>query len=347
MDVSLSAEQLALRDSVGQVAERFGPRSVRDLDDADRKAKLDTAVEASGWRELRTATGEEGRPLASALEVAIVAEELARFLADVSYLGPILARDLRRLAGDSEIRSKETVAFAPDLLSIARVIDGVLPSTCVGIDAAGCELALVFVVEESGQTLGTAEIVGRLRSVDLTRQSADLRRSGAQKGADEGRSLDDVDLARWTAFGLAVTTADLVGTMRGAIDLASDYAKARRQYGVSIGSFQAVQHLLADALVSMEGSRSAALYAAWAVDSLSPEDSLSAAAVAKAYCARAARSVCETAIQVHGGIGNTWDCLAHVYLRRALLSIDILGGIGPSLSRVLEANGIGGGSGLR
>ena len=92
-----------------------------------------------------------------------------------------------------------------------------------------------------------------------------------------------------------------------------------------IGSFQAVQHLLADALVPMEGSRSVALHAAWAVDAPRRRPTRSPPArVAKAYCARAARTVCETAIQVHGGIGNTWECLAHVYLRRALLSIDVL-----------------------
>ena len=69
--------------------------------------------------------------------------------------------------------------------------------------------------------------------------------------------------------------------------------------------------------------------------------------MAKAYCARAARTVCETAIQVHGGIGNTWECLAHVYLRRALLSTDVLGGIGANLDRVLAHHGIGAGRGLR
>jgi alkylation response protein AidB-like acyl-CoA dehydrogenase len=90
----------------------------------------------------------------------------------------------------------------------------------------------------------------------------------------------------------------------------------------------------------MEGSRSAALHAAWAVDALPPDEALVAAAGAKAYCARAARAVCETSIQVHGGIGNTWECLAHVYLRRALVSIDLLGGIGPSLDRVLVGHGL-------
>ncbi len=133
----------------------------------------------------------------------------------------------------------------------------------------------------------------------------------------------------------------------GAVSLSVGYAAERRQYGVPVGSFQAVQHLLADAHVATEGSRSVALHAAWAVDALPADDALAAAAVAKAYCARAARTVCETAIQVHGGIGNTWECLAHVYLRRALLAGDVLGGVGPSLARVLDHHGLGGDHGLR
>jgi alkylation response protein AidB-like acyl-CoA dehydrogenase len=135
--------------------------------------------------------------------------------------------------------------------------------------------------------------------------------------------------------------------MRGAVDLACGYAKDRRQYGSPIGSFQAVQHLLADAFVALEGSRSVARHAAWAVDALDPEAALASAALAKAYSARAARTVCETAIQVHGGIGNTWECLAHVHLRRALLSTDVLGGTGPCLGRVLDHHGIGAERGLR
>jgi alkylation response protein AidB-like acyl-CoA dehydrogenase len=142
-------------------------------------------------------------------------------------------------------------------------------------------------------------------------------------------------------------SADLVGTMRGGTELATAYAKERRQYGAPIGSFQAVQHLLADAHVLAEGSRSVMVHAAWAVDALAPDEALAAAAGAKAYCARSARTVCETVIQVHGGIGNTWECMAHVYLRRALLSTDILGGVGASLDKVLAHHGIGSGSGLR
>jgi alkylation response protein AidB-like acyl-CoA dehydrogenase len=138
-------------------------------------------------------------------------------------------------------------------------------------------------------------------------------------------------VARSRALALTITIADLVGTMEGVLDTTCGYAKERQQYGVAIGSFQAVQHLLAEARVLVEGAISVAQYAAWAVDSLPPDDALEAGAVAKAYCARAARVVCETAIQVHGGIGNTWECFVHVYLRRALLSSSLLGDEGHHL----------------
>jgi alkylation response protein AidB-like acyl-CoA dehydrogenase len=135
--------------------------------------------------------------------------------------------------------------------------------------------------------------------------------------------------------------------MRGAVELATAYASERRQYGVAIASFQAVQHMLADAFVAMEGSRSITLHAAWAVDALPAGEALTAAAMAKAYCARAAINVCETAIQVHGGIGNTWECLAHIYLRRSLLSSDLLGNASASLSHVLVHHGLEVADGLR
>ena len=76
----------------------------------------------------------------------------------------------------------------------------------------------------------------------------------------------------------------------------------------------------------MEGSLSVSLYASWAVDNLPADEARAAGRVAKAYCARAARTVCETAVQVHAGIGNTWECIVHVYLRRALLSSQLFGG---------------------
>jgi alkylation response protein AidB-like acyl-CoA dehydrogenase len=128
--------------------------------------------------------------------------------------------------------------------------------------------------------------------------------------------------------------------MRGVLDVTVAYAGDRRQYGVPVGSFQAVQHLLAEAHCLMEGSLSVALHASWAVDNLEADAARSAGRVAKAYCARAARTVCETAVQVHGGIGNTWECIVHVYMRRALLSSQWFGDDGEQL-RQLERERLG------
>ncbi|HWW54528.1 MAG TPA: acyl-CoA dehydrogenase family protein [Acidimicrobiales bacterium] len=342
MDVRLTAEQVALRESAARVVHQLGPRTVAQLADSERAAKLDAAVGNSGWRELRAAT-ETGAAWASAVEAAIVAEELGRGLADAAFLGPTLAAELRRLARMAPSTSIETVVLTPSLNDLAAMGD----DGAVAIDAAGSTSALLVVATSRGQHLAEVPVAGADAGVDLTRRAVVLDASPAVALPTSGHpSLSGDNVTRWTALGLSLACADLVGTMRGAIELACDYARSRRQYGAAIGSFQAVQHLLADAFVAMEGSRSVSLHAAWAVDALAPAEALRAAAVAKAYCGRAARTVCETAIQLHGGIGNTWDCLAHVYLRRALLSIDVLGGVGVSLARVLEYDGIGGRGGL-
>jgi alkylation response protein AidB-like acyl-CoA dehydrogenase len=346
VDVRLSAEQVALRDSVVQVIGRHAPRTVAELDDTERAAKLDAAVAASGWRELRAAD-DGGAPWASAVEVAIVAEELGRGLADAAFVGPTLSSELRRVAGAPAVDG-ETVALAPDLTRLAEAAEGVLEAGAVAIDAQGATSVMVLVPAGPGSTLAVvpAGVVGT--EADLTRPVSRWASSPEPREVPgPSRPLGEDDLSRWTGLGLAVTSADLVGVMRGALDLACDYARERHQYGVAIGSFQAVQHMLADALVATEGSRSIALHAAWAVDALPAPDALTAASAAKAYCARAARMVCETAIQVHGGIGNTWECLAHVYLRRALHSAEVLGGVGPNMARVLSGEGLGGDRGLR
>ncbi|MEW2483311.1 acyl-CoA dehydrogenase family protein [Mycobacterium sp. NPDC049093] len=154
--------------------------------------------------------------------------------------------------------------------------------------------------------------------VDLTRSTVGVVESPAELG-----ELSSEDALRWQALALAATSADLVGAARGAHALAVDYAKVREQYGSTIGSYQAVAHLLAEGLALIEGSISVLRHAAWAVDELPGEEAVRAGKIAKIYCARAARTVCETAIQVHGGIGNTWECLAHVYLRRVLVATEL------------------------
>ncbi|HUJ64372.1 MAG TPA: acyl-CoA dehydrogenase [Acidimicrobiales bacterium] len=343
MDVRLSPEQVALRDSAAQMMDRLAPATVRDLDDAERRAKLDAAVEAAGWRDLRTAADGHNHPMASAVEASIIAEELGRGLADTPFLGPTLAAELRRLSAAPPGAERETVLFVPDLSAPADVST----PRPVAIDSQEAASALLLRPMGADRTLVRLTLGPAGAEIDLTRDLASPDGTAAAEVEAADRALSGDDLQKWWALGLALTCSDLVGVMRGVLRLAGDYAASRRQYGVPVGSFQAVQHMLADALVAMEGSRSVALHAAWSVDALPPAEALVAASTAKAYCARAARSVCETGIQVHGGIGNTWDCLAHVFLRRALLSSDILGGVGANLARVLAHNGIGEGNGLR
>lgn len=258
MDVRLTAEQQQLRDAAAEVAGDLGPGSVADLDDQARVARLEKAVDATGFRTLRS----DG---ASAVEVAIVAEEFGRGLVDVPYLGPVLADDLQRRLG------REISVTATDATS-----------------------------------------------VDLTRSLV-----GAVESPAELAELSDEDSGRWYALALAATAADMVGAARGTLSLATEYAKVREQYGSAIGSYQAVAHMLAEGLALIEGSISVARHGAWAVDELPVSEAIEAARIAKIYCARAAMTVCETSIQVHGGIGNTWECLAHVYLRRVLAATEL------------------------
>jgi alkylation response protein AidB-like acyl-CoA dehydrogenase len=288
MDVRLTAEQRQLRDAAAKLADDLGPGAVQDLDDESRIARLDKQVEKTGWRSLRS----DG---ASGVEVAIVAEEFGRRLVDAPFLGPVLADDLARHL-DADARGT-TIAFDNR-----------------AIDARGCQRALLV----SGTTILTAELETASAAADLTRLETGLSASPSALGEISAEVAD-----RWQALALVTTSADLVGIARGAHAVACDYAKIREQYGKQIGSYQAIAHLLAESLALIEGSVSVLRHAAWAVDELTPAEAIRAAQVAKVYCARATRTVCETAVQVHGGIGNTWDCLVHVYLRRALTSTEL------------------------
>ena len=257
MDVRLTAEQRQLREAAAELADDLGPGSVADLDDATRVARLEKAIDGTGFRTLRS----DG---ASGVEVAIVAEEFARGLVDVPFLGPVLADDLARRIGRQP-------APAPEISS--RRFHGKPCGSC--------------------------------RVTDRARQSS-----------------SEEDAGRWHALALTATTADIVGAARGTLTLATEYAKMREQYGATIGSYQAVGHLLAEGLALIEGCVSVLRHAAWAVDELPVVEAVEAGRVAKIYCARSALTVCETSIQVHGGIGNTWECLAHVYLRRVLAATE-------------------------
>ncbi len=346
MDTRDTPEQAQLRQSALRLARELGPANVADLDDATRAKRLAAAVRDAGWLELRD-DGGNGAPVASGVEAAIVADALGGRVADVAFAGPVLAADLTRRAGASDVE-RAGVAYSPALTGAAVVRDGVTTTPVYVVDRAAESAGSAFVLvpaDGAGCRLGRVSVDEGLAAdggADLTRAVRVIPAGAAVHAVDgQERLLTDDDLAEWTSVGLALTSADLVGVMRGVLDVTIDYAAQRQQFGVPVGSFQAVQHLLAEARCLMEGSSSIALYASWAVDNLGAADACAAGRRAKAYCARAARTVCETAVQVHGGIGNTWECIVHVYLRRALLSTLWFGDDGTQLETLAAGERVG------
>ena len=111
-------------------------------------------------------------------------------------------------------------------------------------------------------------------------------------------------------------SAEMLGAARRCLDMSVSYVKVREQFGQVIGSFQAIRHRCAEMLLEVENAHSAVYYAAWALEA-GAEDAAVAASICKSYVSDAARKVCGDAIQVHGGIGFTWEYDLHLYMKRA------------------------------
>lgn len=181
-------------------------------------------------------------------------------------------------------------------------------------DAAAADWILVFA--HDGVFLADAKspsvTIAPMFSMDLTRKlyAARFNSTPAEKLGD----LAGVS----TAINVATTAAvaEMVGGMQRTLDMTVEYAKTRKQFGKTIGSFQAVQHQCADMYLETESSRSAAYYAAWALQENVPDASV-AVSIAKIYASDACRTVGNRGIQIHGGMGFTWEHDLHLYYRRA------------------------------
>jgi alkylation response protein AidB-like acyl-CoA dehydrogenase len=150
------------------------------------------------------------------------------------------------------------------------------------------------------------------RWVNLALDGVPVPADGVLGAPGEGQPLLEA-LLRMGAVG---ASAEMLGAARRCLDMAVEYAKVREQFGQPIGSFQAIRHKCAEMLLETENSHAAVYYAAWALDAKA-EDAELAASVAKAYVGDASRKVCGDAIQVHGGIGFTWEYDLHLYFKRA------------------------------
>jgi len=169
----------------------------------------------------------------------------------------------------------------------------------------------VFLVDSKARGLKISPMSG----MDLTRKLYAVEFSNTPAEEIGGTK----ELARALDIATAALAAELVGGMQRTLDLTVEYAKTRKQFGKPIGMFQAVQHQCADMYLETESSRSAVYYAGWALEENSP-DAPTAVSIAKMYASDAARTVGNRGIQIHGGMGFTWENDLHLYYRRAKAS---------------------------
>lgn len=332
MNLELTEEQIALRDTVRQfLAEKAGvaTHARRMLDDL-------TGTTDDVWHGLGRlgATGvlvpqeQDGLGM-TMIEAGVVAEELGAALNPGPWLSSAIAgtRALTRTGADdgllTEIANATTIVTVGALTGARPTADGATLSgelTAVP-DAAAASALLVLADESEGAALyrvdprSDAVTVTPRPHVDPTHKLFDVVLEGvtARRLADAPAEVisalvDDVTIIR---------AADALGAATAVTKLAVEYAKVRRQFDHPIGSFQAVQHLCVDMYEAVELARSGVMHALWAADAAEPAERHLAAVRTKAFAGRLA-SVGDTAIQVFGGIGFTWEHDAHLYLKRLL-----------------------------
>jgi alkylation response protein AidB-like acyl-CoA dehydrogenase len=353
MNLELTEEQVALRDTVRSFLAEMASLTthVRPLLDSS----VGTTPEV--WKGLADlgATGvlvpqEFGGSGMTMVEAGIVVEELGAALHPGPWLSTavVATRALTRLVPESDaaalltgIAAGTTIATVGPLTGPRPVVENANLVTHVEAlpDAVGAGVVLVL-ADEGGRTglfvveTGDGVCAVKRTHVDATRKLFDVTFDlvPAQLLAfpsedDIGALVDDV---------LIAYAADALGAATAVMNLAIEYAKVRKQFDQPIGSFQAVQHLCVDMYETVELARSGVIHALWAADAAEPAERHQAALRAKAFAGRLA-SVGDTAIQVFGGIGFTWEHDAHLYLKRLLGWSACLGGT----DRYLEEVGAG------
>jgi alkylation response protein AidB-like acyl-CoA dehydrogenase len=271
-----------------------------------------------GWPGIAVSEEHGGQGL-GIVELAVLLEELGYACAPVPFLGSALAALAIEHAGSPDQQQRWLPGLASgELRGALGAADGLIP------DAPGADV--VVVVDAAAGTAHVAEGVEEVDAIDPT------RRHGRVGSGSTGEALQgDVQAALDRA--LVAVSAELVGVCQRALDMTVDYVKERKQFGVPVGTFQAVHHSAAQMLIDTEGGRSATYYAAWAADA-EPERLPMAAAMAKAWTSDGGRSVTGSAIQLHGGIGFTWEADVHWLYKRAQLDSALLGSAGAQRARI-------------
>jgi alkylation response protein AidB-like acyl-CoA dehydrogenase len=367
---TLTEEQAELRRTVRGFLERTSPEST-----IRRLMETPNGFDADVWTQMGRQLGlhqlavpeEFGGAGYTFVELGLVLEEMGRALVCAPFFATVvLAANVLLLSSDERAKKEllpalasgekiATLAFtepagrwdeAGITMRAARAAAGwtLTGEKAFVLDGHTADLVLVAARTQAGLSIfavdGSAPGLTRtpMETLDLTRKQARLKFADVPArliGADGEGSTVLTRVLDLAAIGLA---AEAVGGAQRCLDMSVDYAKLRVQFGRPIGSFQAIKHKCADLLLEVESARSAAYYAMWAAASGS-EDLPVAAAMAKSYCTEAYSHAAAENIQIHGGIGFTWEHPAHLYFRRAKSTELLLGD--PAYHRELLVQRVG------
>ena len=332
MRFALTPEQEAFRQTARRfLSERVRVRELIELPGAHDPA-LWVSIAELGWLGVDVPEEHGGQGL-SFVETALLAEEAGRALLPGPFLGTLCAVQALIVGGSDEQRSTwlPTLAGGRAIVAAAmrRGTMRVVRNRVRGEEAAvACAEVADHVVFAADTPEGRTTLLVRSKEVSIEPAGgADLTRPIARVRFD-GSKIEE----RFAPAGLGalrdrarvLVAADAAGGAAKALEMAVAYAKEREQFDRPIGSFQAVKHRAADAWRAVEAARLAVWYAAWAIAN-GADDATIAASAAKAIACEAFVKAAADSIQIHGGIGFTWEHDAHLYYRRALADQTMLG----------------------
>jgi alkylation response protein AidB-like acyl-CoA dehydrogenase len=331
MRFDFSDEQKAVRQTArDMLARRFPSATVRSLCERNEYDPAHwSEMVTLGWPGLAVEEGYGGLGM-GAVGLVVLLEEMGRALAPSPFLSNAAATLLLQAAGDEHQceRWLPRVVGGEVRLGLA-VSDGA--GRVLGLDVEGAD-AVVLVGADATATLATGVESTPVETIDRARRYACLQVEGGEPlRGDVARGVDLCEVA---------LSAELVGVGQRALEMAVEHARTRVQFGRVIGTYQAVSHRCAEILRAVESARSATYHAAWAADA-APEVLPLAASVAKAAAAEGAWRATADSLQVHGGIGFTWEHDLHLYLKRAVVDGTLLGSAAQHYRRVAALSGLG------
>jgi alkylation response protein AidB-like acyl-CoA dehydrogenase len=355
------------RDFFEKYSDESAVRSAMETDEGFDRALWSRMADELGLQGLLVPDRFGGNELGF-VQLQIVMEEMGRALVCAPFLSSAVLSVAALVASNDDDRCAEllpaiangttiaALAFARSdgrwdpLDTAVRGVQTAAGWTITGerhavLDGAAADLLLIAATTDQGPSLFAVDASAEgctstpLETLDMTRRQADVEFRSVSATLVGAEGAADAYLRAALNAGLAALAAEQVGGARRLLEMSVEYAKVREQFGRPIGSFQAIKHKCADMLVEVESSTSAAYAAGAALDENSPESAL-LASLAKAYCSEAFCHVAAENIQIHGGIGFTWEHPAHLYFRRAKSSEMLLGTPTHHRERMLEELGL-------